>query len=58
MNNTVFVELRFWWLVAFSIVIPIVVYWILLATRSIARKSVLFFGVTLPVKATAADPLE
>ena len=47
MNQSVFVELRFWLLVVFSLVVPAGIYVALLATRSISRLAVLWFGVAL-----------
>lgn len=47
MSQSVFVELRFWALVAFSLVLPTGLYAALLATRSISRGAVLAFGVVL-----------
>ena len=47
MNQSVFVELRFWLLVVFSVVVPVGIYGALLATRSISRFAVLWFGVAL-----------
>ena len=47
MSLSVFVELRFWLLVAFSLVLPAGIYGLLLATRSISRTAVLGFGIAL-----------
>ncbi len=47
MSQSVFVELRFWALVVFSLVLPAGLYAGLLATRSISRGAVLAFGVVL-----------
>lgn len=47
MSNSVFFEFRFWLLVAFSLVLPMAIYVVLLATRSISRPAVLAFGVVL-----------
>ena len=47
MSQSVFVELRFWALVAFSLVLPTGLYAALLATRSISRRAVLAFGLVL-----------
>lgn len=47
MNLSVFLELRFWLLIVFSVVVPAVIYGSLLATRSISRTAVLCFGVAL-----------
>jgi len=51
MNSSVFVEFRFWLLVAFSLVLPVGIYAMLLATRSISRLAVLAFGVVLVLMA-------
>ncbi|ART49100.1 hypothetical protein CBP33_13980 [Acidovorax carolinensis] len=47
MNLTVFVELRFWLLVVFSLVLPVGIYALLLVTQSISRMSVMGFGIAL-----------
>ncbi|MBU1351388.1 MAG: hypothetical protein KKB95_05800 [Gammaproteobacteria bacterium] len=47
MSLSVFVELRFWLLVAFSLVLPTGIYGLLLATQSISRMAVLGFGIAL-----------
>ena len=47
MNLSVFLELRFWLLVVFSVVVPAGIYGALLVTRSISRFAVLWFGVAL-----------
>jgi len=47
MTTTVFAELRFWALVAFSIVIPFGIYGVLLLKRAISRRVVLLFGFGL-----------
>jgi hypothetical protein len=47
MNLTVFVELRFWLLVVFSLVLPVGIYALLLVTQSISRLSVMGFGIAL-----------
>lgn len=49
MSLSVFVELRFWVLVIFSVVLPAGIYGLLLATRSISRAAVLGFGIALVV---------
>jgi hypothetical protein len=51
MSNSVFFEFRFWLLVAFSLVLPVAIYVLLLATRSISRPAVLAFGVVLVLMA-------
>lgn len=47
MSLSVFVEVRFWVLVAFSLVMPAGIYTLLLVTRAISRMAVLGFGVAL-----------
>ena len=47
MSLSVFLELRFWLLVGFSLVLPVGIYALLLVTRSISRWAVLSFGVAL-----------
>lgn len=47
MNQSVFVELRFWLLVVFSVAVPAGIYGALLVTRSISRFAVLWFGVAM-----------
>ncbi len=47
MSLSVFVEVRFWMLVIFSLVLPAGIYGVLLATRSISSRAVLAFGVAL-----------
>ena len=47
MSQSVFVELRFWLLVVFSLVLPVGLYAALLAKRSISRSGVLAFGMAL-----------
>ena len=47
MNLTGFVELRFWLLVVFSLVLPVGIYALLLVTQSISRLSVMGFGIAL-----------
>jgi hypothetical protein len=49
MSSSVFVEFRFWLLVAFSIVLPIAIYWFLLAKRAISQVTVFLFGFGLVV---------
>jgi high-affinity Fe2+/Pb2+ permease len=44
-STTVFGELRFWALVAFSLVVPAAIYWMLLTKRAISRNTVLLMGV-------------
>ena len=47
MSTTVFVELRFWLLISFSLVLPTGIYTALLAKKAISRATVLAFGVIL-----------
>ena len=47
MSTTVFTEVRFWLLVAFSVVLPFCIYGALLAKRAVSRPTVLLFGFTL-----------
>ena len=47
MVKTVFVEIQFWLLVLFSIIVPVAIYYGLLKRRNISRYSVLVFGVVL-----------
>lgn len=47
MSASVFVELRFWLLVVFSLVLPAGIYAALLRTRAISRRAVLCFGIAL-----------
>jgi hypothetical protein len=47
MNNSLFVEIRFWLLVLCSLVAPLVIYTSLLVKRAISRKTVLLLGVVL-----------
>ncbi|HEV7632596.1 MAG TPA: hypothetical protein VGO41_06360 [Steroidobacteraceae bacterium] len=49
MKTTVFTQVSFWLLVAFSIVIPFGIYWLLLHKRAIANTTVLLFGLALVV---------
>ena len=44
MNNTVFVELKFWLLLFFSILLPFSIYAILLTKRAVSRNTILFCG--------------
>ena len=51
MSLSVFVELRFWVLVVFSLVLPAGIYALLLRTRAISRMAVLGFGIALVLTA-------
>ena len=47
MSETVFVELKFWMLVLFSVLLPVAIYWILLRRRRTSRKAVMWLGLAL-----------
>ena len=47
MNNSVFVELRFWLMIAASVVLPIGIYVTLLLKRAVSRWTVALLGFTL-----------
>ena len=47
MVQTVFVEVQFWLLVLFSVIVPVAIYFGLLRRRNISRNTVLVFGVVL-----------
>ncbi len=47
MSTTIFTEVRFWLLIAFSFVLPFSIYGALLKKRAISRKTVLLFGFML-----------
>lgn len=47
MNNSVFVELRFWLMVTASVVLPVAIYVALLLKRAVSRWTVLLLGFTL-----------
>lgn len=49
MSTTMFTEMRFWLLIAFSVVLPLGIYAVLLAKRAISRFTVLMFGFSLVV---------
>lgn len=49
MKISVFLEIRFWLLVAFSFVFPVALYGVALAKRAIARNTVLLLGLSLVV---------
>jgi hypothetical protein len=54
MSSSVFVQLEFWLLVLFSVVVPVAIYVWLLYTRAISRFTVLALGVVL-VAVSALD---
>jgi hypothetical protein len=47
MKLTVFVELKFWILVTFSLVAPVIIYGVLLGKRAVSRITVLVLGLAL-----------
>ena len=47
MNHTVFVELKFWLLVLFSIVAPVGLVWTCLTVQALSRDTVLGIGLAL-----------
>ena len=47
MGDTVFVEVKFWLLACFSVAAPVLIYALLLKSRSISRSAVLLFGLVL-----------
>ena len=49
MSQTVFFEATFWLLVLFSFVAPVVIYAVLLRTRSVSAATVLFLALVLIV---------
>jgi hypothetical protein len=46
-NVTVFVEIKFWLLVTFSLVVPVIIYGVLLTKRAVSLVSVLCLGLAL-----------
>lgn len=47
MEQTVFVEMKFWLLVLFSLIAPIGIVWVLLAMQTVSRGHLLAFGLVL-----------
>jgi hypothetical protein len=47
MHDTVFVELKFWLLVLFSLVAPVLMVWLCLTVKALSRNTVLFLGLVL-----------
>ena len=47
MNTTIFTEVELWFLIVFSFVLPVWIYWLLLSKRTIAQTTVLLLGVAL-----------
>ncbi len=47
MSESVFTQLRFWLLIAFSMVIPFAIYAVLMTRRAISRRAVFVLGLTL-----------
>lgn len=48
-STSVFVELKFWLLLLFSLIIPFGIYVALLLKRAISRITILFFGILMIV---------
>lgn len=46
-SNSVFTEVTFWLMVAFSVVLPFGIYAVMIAKQAISRWTVLLLGVTL-----------
>lgn len=49
MVDSVFTQIEFWFLIAFSIILPSSIYALLLAKKAISRSTVLAFGFALVV---------
>jgi len=49
MHDTIFVELKFWLLVLFSIVVPGIIVWVCLTATTVSRNIVLILGFILIV---------
>lgn len=47
MSDSVFVEVRFWFMLLVSAVLPFVIYGVLLVKRAISRRTVLLLGFSL-----------
>jgi hypothetical protein len=47
MHDTVFVELQFWLLVLFSIVVPGIIVWVCLTVTALSRNIILVLGLML-----------
>ena len=47
MHDTIFVELQFWLLVLFSIVVPGIIVWVCLTVTAVSRNIVLVLGLIL-----------
>lgn len=47
MHDTVFVELKFWLLVLFSLVAPVLMAWLCLTVKALSRNTVLLLGLVL-----------
>ena len=47
MHDTVFVELQFWLLVLFSIVVPGIIVWVCLTVTAVSRNILLLLGLML-----------
>jgi hypothetical protein len=47
MHDSVFVEVQFWLLVLFSIVLPAIIVWVCLRVTAVSRNTVLLLGLVL-----------
>ena len=47
MKDSVFLQIEFFLLVAFSVVVPAGIFWVMLAKRNISRTAVLLLGLVL-----------
>jgi len=47
MEQTVFVELKFWLLVLFSVVVPVGMVWMCLTVQAVSRSSILAVGLAM-----------
>jgi hypothetical protein len=47
MTASVFVELKFWMLVLFSLLLPVAIYWTLLRRRTTSQRAVMLLGLAL-----------
>lgn len=47
MNQSIFVELEFWLLVVFSVIMPVAIVWMCLTIRKVSRNYVLAVGLLL-----------
>lgn len=47
LDDSVFIQLKFWLLVAFSVVVPVGIYALLLTRQAVSRKAILTLGLAL-----------